>query len=142
MKENTSTRQGTHMKRPALIASGIAVVLVMFFGGWVLMYPSPDPKNIKYVLWKADLYKLNVDEATGTMVGDRYPDKLVVGKTKSQLRKKFGSLLPAGDASTSLQDCYHNSAWNHQDVLFIGHSWWMVAFNEGNATNLVLLKPC
>jgi hypothetical protein len=48
----------------------IIVVAVTFFGGWALTYPSPDPKSIKYVLWKADLYKLSLDEATGTMVGD------------------------------------------------------------------------
>jgi hypothetical protein len=63
---------------------------VVFFGGWALTYPSPDPKSIKYVFWKADLYRLNLDEATGTMVGDRHRDKLVVGKTKAQLRDKFG----------------------------------------------------
>lgn len=130
------------MKRLILISSGIAVALVMFFGGWVLMYPSPDPKNIKYVLWKADLYKLNVGEAAGTMVGDRNPDKLVVGKTKEQLRDKFGSLLPASSASSLLQDCYHNSDWKNRDVLFIGHSWWMVVLNGDKATNLVLMKPC
>ena len=113
-----------------------------FFGCWALMYPSPDPKSIKYVLWKADLYKLNFDEATGTMVGDGNRDKLVVGKTKAQLRDKFGSLLSPADASQYLRECYQNSAWKDKDVLFIGQSSWMVVFDGDKATTLVLIKGC
>jgi len=75
-------------------------------------------------------------------VGDRSPEKLVVGKTKAQLREKFGSLLPAADVSSYLQDCYHSSAWRDRDVLFIGNSWWMVVFDGDKATNLVLVKGC
>jgi hypothetical protein len=109
---------------------------------WALMYPSPDPKNLKYVLWKADLYKLNLDEATGTMVGDRNRDKLVVGKTKAQLRDKFELLLPPADASPYLRGCYQDSYWKGRDVLFIGQSSWMVVFDGGKATDLVLIKGC
>ena len=129
------------MRRRMLI-SVIIVVVVMFFGGWALTYPSPDPKSIKYVLWKADLYKLNLDEATGTMVGDRDRDKLVVGKTKAQLRDKFGSLLPPANASPYLRGCYQNSSWKDRDVLFIGQSSWMVVLDGDQATNLVLVKGC
>ena len=69
-------------------------LLVVCIGAWALMYPSSsDPKNIKYVLWKADLYKVSLDQATTAMIGDPKRDKLVVGKTKMQLRDKFGSLL-------------------------------------------------
>ena len=129
------------MRRRMLI-SVIIVVVVMFFGGWALTYPTPDPKSIKYLLWKADLYKLNLDEATGTMVGDRDRDKLVVGKTKAQLRDKFGSLLPPANASPYLRGCYQNSSWKDRDVLFIGQSSWMVVFDGDQATNLVLVKGC
>jgi len=130
------------MKRIALIPACVAAALAVFLVGWVLMYPQPDPKNIKYVLWKANLYPLNIKVVTGTMVGDRSPEKLVVGKTKQQLRDKFGSLLPAADVSSYLQDCYRNSNWRDRDVLFIGHSWWMVVFDGDRATNLVLVKGC
>lgn len=130
------------MRRRMLISVIIVVVVVIFFGGWALTYPSPDPKSIKYVLWKADLYKLNFDEATGTMVGDRNRDKLVVGKTKAQLRDKFGPLLSSAEASPYLKGCYQNSAWKDKDVLFIGQSSWMVVFDGDRATNLVLIKGC
>ena len=50
------------MRRRMLISMIIVVVVVLFFGGWAMTYPSSsDPKNIKYVLWKADLYKVNLD---------------------------------------------------------------------------------
>jgi hypothetical protein len=130
------------MKRRMLIFTVIVIAVVVFFGGWALMYPSPDPKNVRYVLWKADLYKLNLDEATGTMVGDRNRDKLVVGKTKSQLRDKFGPLLAPVDASPYLQGCYQNSPWKDRDVFFIGQSSWIVVFDGEKATNLVLVKGC
>lgn len=130
------------MKRLMLITAIVVVVVVTFFGGWGLMYPSPDPKSIKYVLWKADLYILNLDEAAAAMVGDSNRDKLVVGKTKEQLRDKFGSLLPPADASRYLRECYKNSDWKGRDVLFIGQSSWMVVFDGDKATNLVLVKGC
>jgi hypothetical protein len=130
------------MKRTMLILPLIAVALVLFFGGWALMYPSPDPKNVRYVLWKADLYRLNLDEATGTMAGDPNRDQLVVSKTKAQLRDKFGSLLPPADASPYLRGCYQSSGWKNRDVLFIGRSSWMVVFDGNKAANLVLMKGC
>jgi hypothetical protein len=130
------------MKRLTSILSIIAIALVISLSGWVLMYPSPDPKNIKYVLWKVNLYKLNVDEANGTMVGDRDRNRLVIGKTKEQLRDRFGSLLPPKDASPYLQGCYRNSDWRNRDVLFIGHSSWMVVFEGDKAITLVLVKGC
>lgn len=129
------------MRRRMLI-SVIVVGVVVFFGGWALTYPSPDPKSIKYVLWKADLYKLNLDEATGTMVGDPNRNKLVVGKTKGQLRDKFGPLLSPAEASLYVRGCYQNSSWKDKNVLFIGQSPWMVVFDGDKATNLVLVKGC
>jgi len=131
------------MRSRMLISVIIVVVVVIFFSGWATTYPSSsDPKNIKYVLWKADLYKVSLDQATAAMVGDRNRDKLVVGQTKAQLRNKFGSLLSPTDASPYLRGCYQNSSWKDRDVLFIGQSSWMVVFDGDRATNLVLVKGC
>lgn len=108
-----------------------------------MTYPSDsDPKNIKYVLWKAGLYKINLDIAVDTMVGDAARDKMVVGKTKTQLRNRFGYLLTPADASQYLRDCYGNSYWKGRNVLFIRNSPWMVVFDGDIATNLVLVKGC
>lgn len=89
------------MRRRMLISVIIVVVVVLFFGGWAMTYPSSsDPKNMKYVLWKAGLYKVSLDQATTAMVGDRNRDELVVGKTKAQLRDKFGPLVSSAEASS------------------------------------------
>jgi hypothetical protein len=125
------------------------IVIVMFalvaicVGGWALMYPSSsDPRNIKYVLWKAGFYEVSLDVATGAMVGDPNRDKLVVGKTNAQLRNKFGLLLSPAEASPYLRGCYQNSSWKNKAVVFIGQSSWMVVFDGDKATNLVLIKGC
>lgn len=124
------------------------VILVMMVSSavlicWKLTYPSEsDPKNIKYVLWKNGLYPLNPNVATHTMIGDAGHDELVLGKTKTQLRKKFGYLLAPADASPYLRGCYQNSAWKDKDVVFVRDSAWMVIFDGDKATELVLIKGC
>jgi hypothetical protein len=106
-----------------------------------LTYPSAsDPKNIEYVFWKAGLYRLNPDTAVETMIGDASRDKLVLGKTKIELRNKFGYLVKPGDASEYLRGCYENSSWKDKDVLFIRQSPWMIVFDGDRATSLVLVK--
>jgi hypothetical protein len=109
---------------------------------WGLTYPSEsDPKNIKYVLWKAGLYRMNPDVAVGTMIGDSNRDELVLGKTKEVLRKRFGYLLTLQDASPYLRSCYQQG-WDGNDVLFIRSSPWMIVFNGNRAAKLVLIKGC
>jgi hypothetical protein len=131
------------MGRNMRIVIFLLVLLFACIGGWALMYPSSsDPKNIKYVLWKAGLYRVNLEVATAAMIGDPSRDKLVVGKTKAQLRDRFGPLVSAAEASLYLRGCYQNSSWKDRDVLFIGQSPWMVVFDGDKATNLVLIKGC
>ncbi len=130
-------------RRIAIAVMIIIVALVIFLGGWALTYRSPsDPKNIEYVLWKMGLYKLDVDQATSAMVGDPGRKGLVIGRTKRQLLTKFGSLLSPAEASPYLRECYRRSSWSGREVLFIGHSSWMVVFNGDTATDLVLVKGC
>jgi hypothetical protein len=122
----------------ALVASfSIAAVIA-----WTLTYPEGDPKNIKYVLWKHGLYRMDLDTASGTMIGDGSREKLVLGKTKAKLREKFGYLSTLSEASPYLSGCYQNSDWKGTDVLFIRKSPWMIVFNGDEATKLVLIKGC
>jgi hypothetical protein len=64
------------------LARTVALALMFFIAvviGWAVTYPSDsDPKNIKYVLWKNGLYGMNLDTATGTMIGDGSREKLVL----------------------------------------------------------------
>jgi len=131
------------MRRFLLMVRSVMLLVAVFFGSWMLTYPSPgDAKNLRYVLWKAGLCKISLEQATSTMVGDGKRNELVLGKTKSQLRSKFGSLLPVADASPYLRGCYQNSPWKDGDVLFLGQSPWMVIFHGDRATGLVLVKGC
>jgi len=131
--------KGPRIRIPLIITAALFV----FFLGWALTYPSSsDPKSIQYVFWKHGLYKMNLDLATGTMIGDANRDKLVIGKTKAQLRDKFGYLSALADASEYLRGCYQSSGWKGMDVLFIRQSPWMIVFVKGKATQLVLIKGC
>lgn len=76
------------------------------------------------------------------MVGDPNRDKLVVGKTKAQIQKKFGSLVLPTNTSSYFMSCYQNSSWKDKDALFIDKSPWMVVFDGDRATTLVLMKAC
>jgi hypothetical protein len=108
-----------------------------------LTYPSEsDAKNIKYVLWKNGLYRMNIDTATGTMIGDASRENLVVGQTRAQLRERFGYLSTLVDVSPNLRACYQDSAWKDRDALFIRKSPWMVVFEGDKATELILIKGC
>jgi hypothetical protein len=121
----------------------LPVALLVGVVGWELTYQSEsDPKNIKYTLWKSGLYRMNLDSATGAMIGDPGREELVVGKTKSQLQERFGYLLPPADASPYLRGCYRDSSWKNRDVLFIRKSPWVVVFDGDKASELILFKGC
>jgi len=108
---------------------------------WALTYPSEsDSKNIKYVLWKHDLYRMNLDTAVGTMIGDISREKLVIGKSKTQLQRKFGYLTTPSDAHPYMKSCYLESPWKGQDVLLIRNGPWIVLFSGENAVDLRLCK--
>jgi hypothetical protein len=121
------------------LLAGIIVVLMLAIGVWSVTYSGEDPRNIKYVLWKAGLYKMNIDSAAFTMVRDSGRDKLVVGKTKGELQSRFGNLLTLEQVSQYYRAGY-NLGWKGKDVLFIRNSPWMIVFDHGRATELVLMK--
>lgn len=121
----------------------ILAAMVIVLGGWVVLYPSAnDSKNMRYVLWKAGLCSMDIDVATGTMIGDIHRDKLVIGKTDQQLQRRFGLLMEPSGATQYLRDCYQQSPWHGEEVRFIRHSSWMVVFRDHKATNLILIKGC
>jgi len=74
------------------------------------MYPARnDPKNVRYVLWKWGVYHMDLDTATHTMIGDPGRDRLVVGKTRRELERRFGALRRPKEATPYLQACYEHS---------------------------------
>ncbi len=132
----------TRKKLPMLIVA-VLITLALGISGWRAQYPdNSDPKSLRYTLWKHNLYKMNLDVATDLMVGDHGRDLIVVGKTKGELRERFGYLLNAADAKPYLRACYQSSPWRDRDVLFIRRSRWMVVFDNDRAANLILIKGC
>lgn len=130
------------MRNGSLTTVALIVVASAFFGGWALIYPSPDPRSLSYVSWKAGFHSMDLDLAAQTMIGDPSREKLVVGKTVSELQERFGTLREASEASEYLRNCYQNSPWKDNKVLFIRKTAWMVIFEGERATDLVLIKGC
>jgi hypothetical protein len=83
---------------------------------------------------------MDLDKATGNMIGDGNPKLLVLGKTREQLREQFGYLLSPEKASDYLRGFYSAEGWKRGDVSFIRKSPWMVVFKDGKAEELVLVK--
>ena len=85
---------------------------------------------------------MDVDRAASTMIGDRYRDRIVLGKTKEQLRDRFGYLTNLSEASPYRRGCYFLSGRTGKEVLFIRNRDWMIVFDGDRATELVLIKGC
>ena len=123
----------------------LLVVLLVIVGIalWQVTYSSPgDRKDLRYQAWKLGLYPFDLDQATSTMTGDISPDRLVVGKTKEELIRKFGYVTPLEQASEYIKFCYTNSPYYGKQVLILRHSDWMVVMEDNHAVNLVLVKGC
>lgn len=85
---------------------------------------------------------MNTDRALGIMVGDRSRDRLAIGKSKEQLKARFGYLRTADEVRPYFRYCLSNSAWSGKTVMFLRDSDWMVVFCDGKVTTLVLAKGC
>lgn len=128
-------------RKRVVFLSSLALLFIVL-GIWSSTYGEGDPKNIRYVLWKVGLYKMDLDIAADTMIGDAHRDKLVIGKTKSELREKFGYLLTLSETSQYNRGCYESEGWKGSDVLFIRTSAWMLVFDGDKVKTLVLIKGC
>ena len=127
------------MRPPVAIVAALLFICLVGLVTWHALYPGNDPKGVRYTLWKAGFGTMNPDLAVGAMVGDRYRERLVIGKTKEQLQSRFGVLRGLEDVSPYLRACYQEARAG-EEVLFIRRSPWMVVFGAGVAKELVLCK--
>jgi hypothetical protein len=119
----------------------VLALICIIVGVWTELYPSTsDPKNLGYVLWKHGLFPMNPDTALGTMIGDARRESLVIGKSREALTRKFGYLTPPREASMYYRSYWQRGPYRQTDAAFLRASPWMVVFDHGRASNLVLVK--
>jgi hypothetical protein len=120
------------IRMAAIGVGSLLAGLVLVFFAWEILYPSEsDPRNMRYVAWRAGLcdttlesdgsYQwlahvfrsaldyghvcgIDIDIALGTMQGDGpHKGARILGQTPDVLRRRFGFLLPVSQASEYLR---------------------------------------
>ena len=77
------------------------------------------------------------------MISDPHRDNIVIGKTKAQLERRFGRLVPLADATEYAKFCCQHGA-DCKGAMFVddGPAPWMIVFRGDKATALFLIKGC
>jgi hypothetical protein len=134
---------GKQKVRLGRLIVGTVLLVVVGLVCWQALYHSPgDRKDLRYQAWKLGIYQMDLDKATDTMVGDIYPDRLVIGKTEAEIAKRFGYVTALESASEYVRYCYFNSPYYGKHVLILRQSNWMVLMKDGRAVDLILVKGC
>jgi hypothetical protein len=131
------------IERRWLIILIVACIPSLLLAGWAALHNGYyDPKNIAFVLWRHDLWKIDKDRALSIMTHASNPDSLVVGKTRSEIMDKFGPLTPMADASAYVRSCVSKEELTSGNSMMLRHSEWMVTFSGDRAIRLTLVKGC
>ena len=131
------------IERRWLIILILVCIPCLFIAGWAALYRGYyDPKNIAFVLWRHDLWKIDKDRALSIMTHAQDPDSLVVGKTRSEIAEKFGPLTPMTEASAYVRGCASQEELTSGNTMMLRHSEWMVTFSGDQAIRLTLVKGC
>ncbi len=119
----------------------LTLALCCFIGGlWWAAYPDQyDRKNPHYVLWKYHLASMNLDRASSIIVNDPDRNPMILGKTKTDLTKRFGYLKAPSDVRQYLHD-YCWSTRSGSDAMFLRNTDLMVIFTNGQASEIVYCK--
>jgi hypothetical protein len=120
----------------ALIVAALGVL------AWQFLVVGPgDPRDLRYQAWKLCAYPLRIDDALGFMIRDPHRERVVIGKSREQLVRRFG-FVSSTPGNAYVTYCYDNSPFRGESVLFIRNSNWMVLMKDGVADGLVLAKGC
>jgi len=116
------------------------------FVAWIVLYPEDqDPKNIDYVLWKHGLNQnMNLDHAIAGMTHDKWPERIVKGMSKEQLKRRFGYIHTL-DETPNYSVCYAATGglgrWGEgTEAAFLRNGPWMVILDKGKVDDLILCK--
>jgi len=133
-------------KKTLIWLSSAVGAFAVFVFMWAEMYPSPaDPKSIQYVLWKADIYRVEAYKSDNSavseaMVLDRHRDDLILGKSEQELSKRFGRLARPDEMSPEFRDFAHDARWKGMKIRYIKGTAWLIAFDHEKAVDLLLVK--
>jgi hypothetical protein len=90
---------------------------------------------------------MNLDHALDTMVLDSDQRALVIGSTREQLKRRYGTVRSLNEVSPYSRQCdaIHSSGGASVDregreAVFLRDSNWMVILEHGKAIELVLCK--
>ncbi len=73
-----------------LVSVATAALLLLVIAGWEMIFPAPyDPRNPRYLLWKAGLWRISYEQATDTLMLDVKRERLIIGKTRAQLDESY-----------------------------------------------------
>lgn len=121
----------------------VACIPCLFAAGWMSLYNGYyDPKNVAFLLWRHDLWKIDKDRALSIMTHAPDPASLVIGRTRSQVEDKFGPLTPMSEASAYVRGCASQEELTSGNSVMLRHSEWMVTFSGDRAIKLTLVKGC
>jgi hypothetical protein len=125
------------MKR---VTSGIVILIVVFLLLWEATYPDRyDPKNLHYLAWKYHLLPMDPHRALSIMTHDQYSERLVLGKTKAELQRRFGFVLDVDQVRPYLRE-YCAASRPNANVLFLNSYDYMVVMKNDRAVELVYCK--
>jgi hypothetical protein len=152
MDSSRSLNRRVWLQRIAISLALVLLGISLSFGlllAWVELYPEDyDPKNIDYVLWTHGLNRnMNLDHAVGGMTHDTWAVRLVEGRSKDELKNRFGFIRTLAEARPYDQLCYSPVTFGERgvhafgkEVVFLRDSDWMVILDGGKAVDLVLCK--
>jgi hypothetical protein len=123
------------------IARSAVILALAVVALWAVTYPQDgDPKNIKYVLWKHHLNPwMNLRVAAETVIHDRDRDRLIVGSSKEELRKRFGDMTDPSKRSEYFQNCALYTG-ERADALYLRQTDLIVIFRDNHAIKEFLCK--
>jgi hypothetical protein len=120
----------------------LVVLLIVLISILLTRGDSQRSTSVRYWAWKHGILKMDLDQALVEMVNDPSRDRIVLGKTESELNAKFGFTLPPEQASSYVQYCFKNSQYNTSQVLMLRSSNWMVLMQNGKVAQLLRVSGC
>jgi len=118
----------------AVLMAGTAIAV------WFGITERNDPRGPRYILWKYGIFSFDPTVTYQAMVGDSESEKLVIGLTVPELKRRFGNLRTRAESTAGYQKYYSDRFFLDQEILWLGDSAWLVVVKDGRVQQLRLMK--